>query len=389
MKLNDGYPPLQIDRVVADTLEMVQIPSATGNTLSIAADLKRRMEEVGLAVREYNLIENNPTLVARIGMNIPGKTLIFNGHMDVIPLAHAPAEVAEGRIYGRGACDMKGSFACILEAIRMVRQSGKKINGTIVLVANSLHEGPDGRGEDLTLLLRNGAVQADAAVVMEGAVRHCTVAQFGAATFSIVVERSGEPSHQLYTPEGTPHPIVAAAEIIAGLERCNDELKATWIPGAGYASYFIGQINSGSFYNQMPKTAVIEGIRRYRPDETIEGVADEMNTLLDAVRQATGATIRLDLQKVRDGYEIDKNEPIIAALQQAVQKERGIVLPLEVKKIITDAGIFVNECGIPTVCYGPDQRSAHAATEYVEIAELERTTRIYLHLIEEFLGYET
>ena len=63
-------------------------------------------------------------------------------------------------------------------------------------------------------------------------------------------------------------------------------------------------------------------------------------------------------------------------------------MPLVGKKLVTDAGIFVKERSIPTICYGPNQQSAHGDVEYVDIDELEKTTRIYLHLLEDFLGLE-
>ncbi|MFC4807953.1 M20/M25/M40 family metallo-hydrolase [Paenibacillus sp. GCM10023250] len=94
--------------------------------------------------------------------------------------------------------------------------------------------------------------------------------------------------------------------------------------------------------------------------------------------------ILLKLQKVRDGYRIDKNHPAVLALVEAARKVRAIPLPMAGKKLVTDAGIFAKHLAIPTLCHGPDQSSAHADIEYVEIHELELTAKVYLQFIVEF-----
>ena len=114
-----------------------------------------------------------------------------------------------------------------------------------------------------------------------------------------------------------------------------------------------------------------------------------MDSLLKDVAQRHGVEIRLEMKKVRDGYRIEKNDKVVQALLQAVKKVRGIDLPLVGKKLVTDAGIFVNDMGIQTVCYGPDQRTAHGEVEYVEIDELAQTVKVYLQLIHEYLGVKT
>ncbi|MFC4807954.1 M20 family metallopeptidase [Paenibacillus sp. GCM10023250] len=255
-----------IERIVADTLQLVNIPSPTGDSREAANYYAQLLTESGCRVDRYEFLPNNPTLVAVYEGELLGKTILFTGHLDTIPLAHGPARIENGRVYGRGANDMKGSLACIVEVIRAIRDSKARLKGRLMIVANSLHESPGGRGEDLYALVENVNLQADAAVVMEGATRDCTIAQFGSATFDIVERRTGEPSHQLYTPEGTPHPISVLSEIIRQLEARNELLRLEPIEDIGNASYFIGVVQSGKFYNQHPKTAELSGVRRYGGD---------------------------------------------------------------------------------------------------------------------------
>ncbi len=384
------FQQIYIERVVQDTLRLVKIPNTAGHTVDVAELYGRMLKEVGLEVQTYEWIPNNPTIVAEFkGNPSKGKTLIFNGHLDVIPLEHNPPTVHAGKIFGRGTCDMKGALACILEALRIFKLSRAEVDGNVIIIANSMHESPGGRGEDLTALADELKLQADAAVVMEGATYDCTVAQLGSATFNITIEREGDPTHQLFTPKNTPHPVTVAADIIHVLNGANEELSKEWIDDIGYASYFIGKVHSGTFYNQWPNRAELEGVRRYAPDQSFEQVKQEMDSLLKDVAQQHGVEIRLDMKKVRDGYRIEKNDKVVQALLQAVKKVRGIDLPLVGKKLVTDAGIFVNDMGIQTVCYGPDQRTAHGEVEYVEIDELAQTVKVYLQLIHEYLGVKT
>src|SRR5665647_1059531 len=105
--MSNRLEQVKINRVVHDTLELAKIHSATGHTLEVADRYEQMLRDVGCTVTRYEFIPNNPTLVAVYGDDLGGKSILFNGHMDVVPLAHADSEVKDGRIYGRGTCDMK------------------------------------------------------------------------------------------------------------------------------------------------------------------------------------------------------------------------------------------------------------------------------------------
>ncbi|MBM7600106.1 succinyl-diaminopimelate desuccinylase [Virgibacillus halotolerans] len=379
---------VNLERVINETLKLVEVQNTAGNTVEIANQYELLLENSGFTVQVYEFIPNNPTIVARYqgNTNPNGKTIIFNGHMDVITLGHTPPHVEGNKIYGRGTCDMKGSLASILEVARVLKQAELEIDGEIIIIANSMHESPGGRGEDLTALTEQLDLNADAVVVMEGATYDCTVAQLGSATFNIRIEREGEPSHQLFTLDGTPHPISVLAAVIQSLEKENESLKRKQIEDIGNASYFIGNVQSGNFYNQMPNKAFLEGVRRYGPEESYDEVEDQMRQILNELASKYGVSISLEMKKVRDGYRIDKAHDLVKALQKSVKQTRGIALPLVGKKLVTDAGIFVKGMNIPAICYGPDQSRAHSETEYVEISELKQTINVYLQLIHEYLG---
>lgn len=389
----------QTEHVVRDTLELVRIPSATGNTKAMADRYGEMLRQAGCELTRYEFYPGNPTLVAAYetpayaeaaasGRHAErAKTVLFSGHMDVVPLEHdGPAKIESGRVYGRGTCDMKGSLASILEVVRVVREHGSHLPVKLLVVASSLHESPGGRGEDLIALTERVPLEADAGIVMETATKECTVAQLGSATFRIEVRREGETSHQLYTPAGTPHPMTAAAEIVLALDAKNKELERVYFDDIGCGSYFIGSVQSGKFYNQFPTTAELVGVRRYGPEENLEAVEAEFRALLAPIAERNGIRIGLELEKVRDGYRIDKQSPAVAAMVEAIGSVRGIDVPLVGKKTVTDAGIFARALGIPVICHGPDASTAHGDVEYVEIEELALATQVYIQFIERFVA---
>lgn len=379
---------INIDNIIADTLKLVQTKSYTGNTKDASAVYEKMLLEAGCKVERYEFIPHNPTLVARYGnAEMDEKKLIFNGHIDVVPIAHDDPYIKDGRIYGRGTCDMKGALATILEVVRTIHTNKLQLSGEVIIIMNSLHESPGGRGEDLTILVdKISSLQADAAVVMEGATDDCTIAQMGSATFNVTIEREGSPSHQLFTAEGTPHPISVMSDLIQVLNEKNNELKHHYIKDIGYGSYFIGNVSSGEFYNQMPKTAKLEGVCRYGPDQKFEDIEAELKAMALEIATNNNVTINVQMRKVRDGYRIDPKAHIVQVLTDAIKDVRGIDAALVGKKLVTDAGILANGLNIPVVCSGPDQQRAHAEVEFVDIKELELTAKIYMNIIQKYVG---
>jgi acetylornithine deacetylase/succinyl-diaminopimelate desuccinylase-like protein len=372
------------DRLRDLTLELVEVDSPTGDTAAAARLYARRLEEIGM---EVELLEDafpaTPTVVGRLRGAAPGPTVVLNGHLDTVPIPHAPPRANNDVVHGRGSADMKGALASAAEAVRVLA-AGDPFRGEVAIVAIGLHEAPGGRGEDLTHLLGDGGFTADYAVVCELASHDAVVAHLGSATFEIAITRPGMPQHELEAAPGTPNPLLAAGRVIAAIERRAQELAAVEHPWVGAETYFLGEVHGGDFYNRHATRCRLVGTRRWAPSNTLAAVETEFRALLDAVAAETGCEIELDLRLVRGAYEIEESHPLLTALRDAYHEVTGEQLTLRGTKTVADAAVFA-AAGIPTVYHGPGGTGAHADEESIAVAELVRAADVYVALLRRLL----
>jgi acetylornithine deacetylase/succinyl-diaminopimelate desuccinylase-like protein len=376
-----------IERVDADrlrdlTLELVEIPSPTGDTAEVARRYAQRLEEIGMEVEVLDeRFPATPIVIGRLRGGEPGPSVVLNGHLDTVPIPHAPPRVEDGAVYGRGSADMKGALACAAETARVLKEQGP-FPGELVIVAIGLHEAPGGRGEDLTWLLREHGFRSDFAVVCELSGDTFVAAHMGQATVEITVTRPGMATHELRTPQGTPHPILAAGKVIEAIAARDAELSAVEHPWVGAETYFLGEVHGGDFYNRFPTTCRLVGTRRWAPGNSLPEVEVEFRELLEPIARDTGCSIELDLRLVRGAYAIDPEHPLALALRAGYEDVTGTELPLTGIKVVADAAVFQGETAIPTVYHGPAGDGAHGDVESIPVAELVRATKVYLRMLE-------
>jgi acetylornithine deacetylase/succinyl-diaminopimelate desuccinylase-like protein len=262
------------------------------------------------------------------------------------------------------------------EAARVIAESGVPLKGDLLLVAHGLHEAPDGHGEDLTDLVRRG-IKGDAVIITEISADVLPVVGLGLSIFDATVRRPGEPSHELLTPPGTPHPIRGAVGLVNLMEARHAELARTPLPYVGAESYFLGIMHGGDFFNRWTNACRVVGTRRYGPDTAFADVEAELRGMVRRVEAETGCSIDLALTRVRDGFRVAETEPIVVALREAYRTVAGRDLPLVGSRMVGDAPIFIREGGVPAVYHGPGGTGAHADLESVPVAELVRAAKVY------------
>jgi acetylornithine deacetylase/succinyl-diaminopimelate desuccinylase-like protein len=364
-------------RLVDTAVQLVAVPSRTGEAGAVSDRLADILTADGFRVeRPAGGHPAAPAVVVRFDSGKPGRTLEFNGHLDTVHLPFVPPQVKDGRITGSGSSDMKAGVAAAVEALRALRDSGALPGGSVLLVAHDLHEAPWGDGGQLNRLIADGYV-GDAVLIPEYLNECLAVIGRGALTWKATVRRPGPPVHEVMRP-AEPGVIAAGAELVARLSRLHDRLSAKSDPMAGSESLFIGQIHSGSIYNQYPQECWLEGTRRWLPGTRRADVEAELRELLGGLARDTGTAVEVVITPIRDAFLLPQDNSFVSAFQSAyAATSGGRPLPVGPKPFCDDGNSFWALARVPAVTHGPRAGGAHTLDEWVSIDDLVRVAHLY------------
>ena len=367
------------EEVVEITRQLLRCPS-----VNPPGDVSRCAEVIGQMLDSYGIpyekVENKPgvaNVVARLKGQAGGKTLLLNGHFDVVPpglnwtVDPFGGEVSGGNIYGRGAADMKSGIAAIIAAMAAVRRSGYRFRGEIVFTAIADEE--TGSINGTLHLIEKGIIKADHAIVTEPTDLRIENGQRGLRWVEIVVK--GKAAHG-----GRPHlgvnAVAHAARIVGEIERIKYDLEQANFE-VGTPSISVTMIEGGVKVNIIPDQCKISLDRRMIPGETTTTVTAEIEEVLHRV-QSPGVTTEINFLPARwDPYVISDQEPVVSALREAYVSELGHEPEIRGKAACTDASHIYHYTGIPTVIFGPgDGRFSHTADEHADIEKIVQAARI-------------
>jgi acetylornithine deacetylase len=298
---------------------------------------------------------------------------MLNGHLDVVGterMSHAPFDAHErdGRIYGRGAADMKGGIAAICAAAARAAEGG--LDGEVVVAAVADEE----FASVGTRALLGSGVRADAAIVAEPTRLAIAPAHRGFAAFQIVVHgRAAHGSRYDIGVDAIRHMGLLLAELDA-FE--GEELARRTHPLLGHASLHASVIKGGVGFSTYPDRCELQLERRTLPGESAAQALEEIRAACERVRARRDSFAADVVLEFAEGpSDVPPGAPIVRALAAAIEGA-GEPVRLEGMTAWTDAALL-NEAGIPAICYGPGNIAlAHAAEEWVELAEIERATEV-------------
>jgi acetylornithine deacetylase len=313
----------------------------------------------GLEVELEEVLPGRPNVV--VTSRGAGPTLLLNGHLDTVGVSamESPfsARIEDGRLYGRGAYDMKGALAAALFAAVRAQEEQLPVE---VVVACVIDEELGSAGTEHLAATR----RADAAIVCEPTDERVCIAHKGFHGFE--VEMPGRAAHGS-RPDLGIDAIAAMGPVLTGLSELATRLQAE--PGhplLGPGSIHASLIEGGQEYSSYPERCMLTGERRTIPGETPGEVLQELTDLI----AGTGATARLLFGQ--EPFEIDPGHPFPALVAKAAGAEEFHGMPFW-----TDSGLL-SAAGIPTVLFGPTGDGAHAVEEWVDLASLERCSDVYL-----------
>jgi acetylornithine deacetylase len=372
---------------VALARELVRIdsrnPSLVANgpgEQAVARSVADVLESWGLEARLQEAEPGRPNVIATLrgtgGGGVGARSLMLNGHLDVVGIdgmVHAPFDALErgGRIYGRGACDMKGGVAAMCAAAARLRGT---VKGDVV-VAAVVDEEWKSIG---TAALIAAGIRADAAVVTEPTRLAIMPAHKGFAWIEVCVH--GRAAHGSRWDIGVDA-IRYAGLLLAELDRVDeDDLSRHTHALLGRPSLHAAFIEGGIGLSTYPDRCVFRVERRTIPGERLEDVRREIDQACARVRERR-PEFRADVELLfsQPPSDVALDAPIVRALDAAL-RERDVGVSVQGMSAWTDAALL-NESGIPAICFGPGNMAlAHAAEEYIEVQEIERATEVLVAL---------
>jgi acetylornithine deacetylase/succinyl-diaminopimelate desuccinylase-like protein len=367
------------DQVVALARSLLRAPGQNppGEEAATVAVLAEAATALGLDVREETVQEGRNNLrVTLAGGAGPG--LLLLGHTDVVPVGEGwtkdpfGAAVHEGRIYGRGAADMKGGLAACLSA--MAALAGAELSGPVELAA-LVDEEENGLGIRAHV---SSAPTAFLGCVTAEPTRLQTIVGARGACY-VRVEVHGTACHAGSPDEGA-NAIHGACAVVAEIERMHAELAGRPHPLLGPAMWSVGQIRGGSGGSTVPAECALVADRRLLPGESAAEVLRDLRTRIDALRLTErGLTVEASMPMEMPAFETPAESSLARTAVTATADAGGPALPPGGWTAACDGGFVARDLGVPVVVLGPGSvaEQAHRPDESLSIDELVVAARTY------------
>ena len=384
------------DQAIKLLQDMVSIPSVTGDEAAIQRFMNDYLTGIGLDVDMWETdweelkkhpgyrpvargYENRPNIVATLKGTGGGRSLLLNGHTDVIPVGDGEgwtnnpwsATIKEGRLYGRGSCDMKSGVASHVLAVQYLKELGLTPKGD-VYINIVIDEEVSGHGT-LDTVMRG--YKADAGISGETSDLHVQPACIGRIWFEIEVQGKPAGVQQRYLGISA---ITLGNKVAAAVQELEDKRVAT-VTHPLYPSAIdslpclIGSFQAGTYPSAFPATALLKGSIGTVPGEDHEGVKQ---SLVDKIAEcAAGDPWMKDHPPVVRfvGYdaqasEIPRDHPIVDTVSRTYTELTGNKPIISGRQGAADTRFLNEYADTPTVIFGPGSTAVmHSDDEYVSI----------------------
>jgi acetylornithine deacetylase len=404
------------ERLVEDLQALIRIPSVTGSEEAVAGWVEEALRALGLAVEvvqpdldalradpdwpgEETTRTSLPVVIGRVGPT-SGRRIVLSGHLDVVPPGDPSTwtsdpwagDVRRGRLFGRGACDMKGGVASILGAIRALGTSGEleRLGGELV-VALVPSEEDGGQG---TLAAIRAGVTGDLAIIPEPSNLDVVVAHAGAITFRLSVP--GRAAHASQRREGVSaldKLFVLLRALEADETRRNEAETDPMMTALGLPyPTIVGIVRGGEWASTVLDRVTVDGRYGVRLGQSATEAEAELRACIAAACEADQflrdhpATVAITGGRFGSA-RVASDHPLpvgLAAVAAAVTGRRPALLG---EPYGADMQMFVNVGRTPCVIFGPgDVKVAHSADEHVPIDEVVDCARVLAAWVRREIG---
>lgn len=377
---------IELEKVIEDTQALIKIDSQNPGIQESAACewVGNRLAEMGLSAQKQNVEGGRENVIATIPGSGEAPRLVMLAHLDTVPIGAGwsmdplGGEIRDGRIYGRGACDMKGGVAVSLGLMSAYAKQKSGMRGDLVFVGTVDEEAPDMAGAQR--LVASGFLRPDDQVIaLEPTGTRLRIAQMGLRWLRVRVV--GRMAHA-----GRAHLGIDSAHVMA---RIVDRLK-TLVSGLphedeilGKARFTCGTFHAGVATNVVPPEAEAYFDVRIVPPMQIEEVIPMVSQVANQViADFPGAKFSVEpLGAPRPPVRAADSSPIVLGLRSAYQLETGDALPqggADGHEAYTDSSMVASLTGSKScTVFGPGSTDiAHTADEFVPISDLDLVSRV-------------
>jgi succinyl-diaminopimelate desuccinylase len=356
-----------------------------GIELEAAKIIAQKLELYGIEVEIQKLGEDRANVIGVIKGSGEKPSLLLNGHLDTVPPGQLTWDyppfsgtVVDGKIYGRGASDMKSGLAALVMAACLIKKSGIKLKGDLI-VAGTAGEETDSLGAkafmDAGYFSNVGQI-----IIAEPSNLKLFTCQKGALWLEFTT--FGKTAHGAM-PDLGENAILLMNRFLNRLQ----DYKFIYNnhPLLTPPTFNVGTVSGGVKNNVVPDRCVLTIDIRTVPGQSHEAIIEELTELfLDCLGDREKGTVRI----FNDRYpvETDPSDPLVTIARKIGQKVLNLDLEPEGVNYYTDASVFVKSNRVPVILFGPgDERLAHQPNEYVEIDKLLASLKYYIALISELL----
>lgn len=378
--------------------DIVRTPSLSENEDRVAPRIAAAMRRAGF--REV-FVDRIGNVVGRLG-NKPKPMLLFNGHMDTVGISDPSAwtrdpfgaEVVDGVLYGRGACDMKGALSAMIWGAKLLRDNGalERLNGELVLAAVVQEEPCEGMA--MRVLIEDEGLRPDWVVLGEPSDLQLCRGHRGRIELEVIAH--GRSCHAA-RPDRGDNAVYSAARLIFNVEILAEQLGYDPFLGAGSLAVTLVESKAGS-RNAVPDYARFIIDRRLTLGEVEAKALAEVQGII--ARERVRAEVRVTEYQGASytGYKaqhhnhfpawaLDAAHPLIHTATRALKQALGSRPTIGQWGFSTDGVYTMGVAGIPTIGFGPgEERFAHAADEQIRLEDVFKAVPAYAQLALEILG---
>jgi acetylornithine deacetylase len=376
-----------LDQLVAIDSRNPGLSADAPGEAAMASFVADYLRNAGLQVKWLETHPGRPSVIGILHGQGGGRNLLLNAHTDTVGFAAMENPVVprieNGRMYGRGALDMKSGLAAILATAAELAR-GSRLRGDLIVTAVADEEHASIGTEDAIAYLQAADLHAHGAIIPEPTDMQLCIANRGFAWITIVTH--GRAAHGSRRAEGIDA-VAHMGRVLVALEQLDAQLQTRPAhPLLDTSALHASLIHGGSELSTYPARCELQIERRTLPGETPETLIGEIEALLDVLRAADPTfSASAELTFFRPPMETSREAPVVAALASAAEVALGAPPPVIGATVWMDSALL-SDVVIPTAVVGPRGAGLHSDVEWVDLASVQSCADILLATALSFCG---